>query len=194
MNDPVQPNETVPTGERPTRLADGRSVSTEELGHIVYEDLRRIADRLFQREKPGITLQPTAIVHEAYMALAGKDKQTWENRAHFLAVAATTMRRLLTDAARSRGRQKRGGGWERVTLASLEQDNVRDADLLDLEEALVKLEAVKARYARIVELRFFAGLSLEETARVLDLSTRMVQLEWAKAQAWLELHLGSGSS
>lgn len=169
-----------------TRLADGRAVSTEELAPVVYDDLRRLADAFFRRERAGITLQPTALVHEAYLKLVAQDQQSWENRAHFLAVAATAMRRVLVNAAKSRGREKRGRGWERVTLAGVESDGpVGDVGLVELEEALQRLTKVKERYVRIVELRYFAGLTLDEVGEVLGVSRTIIVREWAKAKAWL---------
>ncbi|MEM7307256.1 MAG: ECF-type sigma factor [Planctomycetota bacterium] len=177
------------TEEPRTLLADGRALTTEELGPLVYDDLRRMADALFRRER-NVTLQPTALVHEAYLRLAAQDKQTWENRAQFLAVAARAMRRVLVSSARARGRLKRGGGWERVTLGTAADGApVLQADLLDLDAALARLEQVKERYVRIVELIFFAGMTLEEAGRVLGISRTMVSREWVKAQAWLATQL-----
>ena len=176
--------------ERRTFLADGRRLTTDELGELVYDELRRMADAYFQREKPGITLQPTALVHESYVRLATQDKQTWENRAQFLGVAARAMRQVLVSAARARGRVKRGGNWERVTLGSQVVDTPQlEVDVLDLDAALEKLGKVKERYLRIVELVFFGGLTLAEAAEVLGLSRSMVAHEWGKAQAWLSTHL-----
>ncbi|MEM7199233.1 MAG: ECF-type sigma factor [Planctomycetota bacterium] len=173
-----------------TRLADGRILSTTDLAPVVYEDLRRLADSLFRREPEGVTLQPTALVHEAYLVLADQRNQSWESRANFLAVAATAMRRVLTNAAKARGRDKRGGGLARVTLV---EDAVRDSggevDLLDLDAALAKLAKVRERYVRILELRFFAGLSLDEVARELGVSRTIVVRDWAKAKAWLMTEL-----
>lgn len=174
-------------------LSDGRVVQTDELVALVYDDLRRQADAYFRREAPGATLQPTALVHEACAQLLGQRNQDWRDRGHFLAVAATCMRRILMNAARDRGRLKRGGGWERVTLSDTPGDEQNSLALLDLDAALQRLEGVKERYARIVELRYFAGLSLAETADVLGVSTTIVGREWARARAWLE-HALEGSS
>ena len=184
------PTEAAP--DRATRLADGRWVSGEELAPIVYDDLRRLAHSFFRREQPGITIQPTALVHEAYLRLANQDADAWESRGHFLAVAATAMRRILATAARDRGRLKRGGGVARVTLTGSEPvqaSTADDVDLLDLEQALVSLAAIKERYARIAELRYFAGLSIDETAQVLGVSRTIINREWSKAKAYLALAL-----
>ena len=188
---PSEPPSDAPADQEPlTRLADGRLVSTEELAPLVYEDLRRLASAFFRRERPGMTLQPTALVNEAYMQLAGQ--QQWENRGHFMALAATAMRRVLLNAARDRKRLKRGGDWARVTLSDIDpQDTAaaRVVDLLDLDAALQKLEDTNPRYVQVIELRYFAGLGLDETAEVLDVSRSLVAREWAKARAWLEEHL-----
>ncbi|MEO0650417.1 MAG: ECF-type sigma factor [Planctomycetota bacterium] len=175
---------------RSTLLLDGTWVSGEELAPIVYEDLRRIAHSLFRAERPGITIQPTALVHEAYLRLADQKADGWESRRQFLSVAATAMRRVLANAARDRSRLKRGGGAARVTLTGNEpREPEQGIDLLQLEEALESLERVKERYARIVELRYFAGLSIDETAQTLGVSPTIVDREWAKAKAYLALEL-----
>lgn len=174
-----------------TRLTDGRRLSSEELAAVVYEDLHKLAHHLFQREESGVTIQATALVHEAYLRLVDQERTNWKNRAHFMAVAALTMRRLLVNAARDRGRLKRGGALERVTLSGQEPEQPeQELDLLDLEDALNDLAASKPRFARIVELRYFGGLTVPELAEVLGLSTTMVEREWGRARAWLALRLG----
>ena len=183
--------EDAPDAATLTRLDDGRVLTSEELTPLVYDDLRRLAARYFQRETPGVTLQPTALVNEACIQLLGQRNQSWESRGHFLAIAATAMRRILINAARDRGRQKRGGGWERVTLGEGGETDARTISLLDLEAALEKLGEISEQYVRIIELRWFAGLSLDETAEVLDVSRKTVTREWAKARAWLEASLES---
>ena len=176
--------------EHPTRLADGRLVSTDELLPIVYEDLRRLAGHFFQREPSGMTIQPTALAHEAWLRLADQENQKWQSRAHFLAVAAHAMRRVLASAARSRARLKRGGAAERVTLSGCEPESDETTyDLLDLEASLQALARVKERYARIVELRYFAGLSIGEVAEVLGVSRTIIDREWSKSRAWLATYL-----
>ena len=174
-----------------THLADGRAVSSRELAALVYEDLRAMASRLFRREAHALTLQPTALVHEVFLRLVDQNvEQGWRNRAQFLAVASRCMRRLLANAARDRGRQKRGGAVERVTLTGQEPEAPEQTiDLLDLDAALEELGRVKERYARIVEMRYFAGLTIAEVAAVLGVSATLVDREWAKARAWLALKL-----
>lgn len=174
-----------------TRLADGRSLSTEELAPVVYDDLRRLALAYFRKEAPGVTLQPTALVHEACLQLLGQRNQSWESRAHFMSLAATAMRRILIDAARTRARQKRGGGRERVTLGEAGSSQALDVSVLDLDAALERLAGVSERYVRIVELRYFAGLDLDETADVLGVGRSTIVREWAKARAWLQDALGA---
>ncbi|MCP3918800.1 MAG: sigma-70 family RNA polymerase sigma factor [bacterium] len=173
-----------------TQLADGRSVSTDELVPLVYDDMRRLAGSFFQREGSGRTLQPTALVHEAFLRLADQDVDAWQNRAQFLSVAATTMRRVLVDAARSRGREKRGGHVARVTLLDDQPGGAPiEVDPLDLDAALEKLAEVKKRFERIVELGYFAGLTLPEVARVLGVARTVVVKEWSQARSWLAVYL-----
>jgi RNA polymerase sigma factor (TIGR02999 family) len=157
---------------------------------LVYDELHRIASAYLRRERREHTLQPTALVHEAYLRLAGQDDLDWKNRAHFRAIAATTMRRILIEHARARGRKKRGEAPERVAL----EDTVALApaprvDLEAIDQALVRLEDLDRQQARIVELRFFAGLSVEETAEVLSISRTTVKRDWAMARAWLRREL-----
>lgn len=163
---------------------------TEEMAAQLYQDLRRLAASFFRSERPEHTLQPTALVHEAYLKLADQDANLWRNRSHFLAVAGTAMRRVLLDAAEARGRQKRGGDLQRVTLTGTDAEtDVLDVDVVDLDEALTKLAEVKERYVRIVELRYFAGLPLDEVAVLLGVSRTIVVREWARARAWLAKYL-----
>ena len=169
-----------------TRLNDGRILSTEELAPIVYDDLRRLASGYLRREIAGQTLQPTALVNEACIQLLGQDVQDWESKGHFLAVAATAMRRILINAARDKGRLKRGGDRNRVSLSEASGPEALEVDLLDLDAALERLAGVNERYVRIVELRYFSGLSIDETALALGSSRASVVREWAKARAWLE--------
>ena len=179
-----------------TCLADGRRVSGEELLPIVYEDLRRLANHYFRGQDAGVTIQPTVLVHEAYMRLADHEEEGWEGRSHFFAVAAKAMRQVLANAARDRGRLKRGGGMARVTLTGREPENEADGlDVLELDEALELLSRVKERYARIAELRFFAGLTIDEVAKVFGVSRTIIDREWAKAKAYLTVKLAeSGGS
>ena len=174
-------------------LRSGDRSALEELLPAVYGDLRARAERFMRGERPGHTLQPTALVHEAYLRLVDQRQVDWQCRAHFFAAAAETMRRILVDHARTRGRRKRGGGAIQVTLDDVVAGGEEwDDDVLALNEVLERLARVDARQARIVELRFFGGLSVEEVAEVLDLSPRTVAYEWAHARAWLKVELTRG--
>ena len=153
---------------------------------LVYDELRRLARRYLQRERPDHTLQATGLVHEAYLRLVDQTTVTCENRAHFLAIAAQQMRRILVDHARRHQTEKRGGGWEKIELeAAFEPSSERSVDLVALDDALQDLAALNARQSQIVELRFFGGLSFEEVAEVLDTSPRTAEREWRTARAWL---------
>jgi RNA polymerase sigma factor (TIGR02999 family) len=158
---------------------------------LVHDELRAIARRYLRNERAGHTLQPTALANEAYLRLVDLDRIDWRGRAHFFAVAAGIIRRTLIDHARKRRAARRGAGAKRVSL----EDTVLFADerpdeLVELDEALEQLRKLDARQERIVELRFFAGLSVEETAEVLGISARTVKREWAVARAWLRAELG----
>ena len=161
---------------------------------LIYRELRRCAAAHLRRERPGQTLQPTALVHEAYIRLVDQRQAVWRSRAHFLAVASEMMRRILVDRARARLAAKRSGRWDRVTL----DDDCGLAglpvgiDTLDLHTALERLAALDARKSRIAELRFFGGLSLEEMSEVLQLSPRTVDRHWQAARAWLFRELSRG--
>jgi RNA polymerase sigma factor (TIGR02999 family) len=153
---------------------------------LVYDELRELARRFLRQERVGHTLQPTALVHEAYARLIDQDRVHWQGRTHFFAVAAQTMRRVLVDHARKRHAARRGGPALRVTLDdSLAPADRRDVDLIALEEALTALGEVDARHARIVELRYFGGLSIEEAAEELSISPATVKRDWTLARAWL---------
>jgi RNA polymerase sigma factor (TIGR02999 family) len=172
----------------------GSNASPEQLLPLVYDELRRLAGSYLRRERPGHTLQATALVHEAYEKLADQSRVNWRGRSHFFAVAAQQMRRLLIDDARHRGRLKRGGGDQRVTLEGSIAGPEFDLDeLLSLDRALTKLEGLDRREARVVELRFFSGMSAEEVASALDVSERTVRSDWAHARAWLKNELSSGA-
>jgi RNA polymerase sigma factor (TIGR02999 family) len=173
-----------------SRLLDehrhGSHSAIERLMPLVYDELKRIAAWHLQTERPDHTLQPTALVHEAYMRLADQTATPWQSRAHFFALAAQVMRHVLIDHARARRTDKRGGHAARIAL----DDAVlaparRDVDLVALDDALRSLAAVDERKSRIVEMRFFGGLEIEETAEVLGTSTATVRREWTLAKAWL---------
>jgi RNA polymerase sigma factor (TIGR02999 family) len=157
---------------------------------LIYKDLRQHAGYLMQRERAGHTLQPTALVHEAFLRLVQQEHSDWQSRAHFFAIASQVMRRILVDHARAHRSAKRGGGADRISLAEgLGLSVTRDADVLAIDAALTRLAAVDARQAEIVSLRFFGGLSVAEVAKVLDISTRTVEAEWTMIKAWLRREL-----
>ncbi len=168
------------------RASGGDASATEELFPLVYDQLRILASRHLASERIGHTLQPTALVNEAYLRLVGPEDVTWENRAHFFGAAAQAIRRILIEHARSRGRAKRGGDAERVALEDFEgQTQGATLDILDLHDSLQRLESMDATKARVVELRYFGGLSLDETARMLGVSVPTVSRHWEFARAWL---------
>lgn len=181
---------TVSPQEVTQLLADwgrGDKSAFDKLFPLVHDELRRIARRQMNHERPGHTLQATALVNEAYLKLAGREGFEWQNRAHFYAVCAQVMRHILIDHARAHARDKRGGGatihvsLEQVAVIAEEQAG----EYLALEEALCFLESVDPQKGRIVELRYFGGLSVDETAEVLDISPRTVRREWQRSRAWL---------
>jgi RNA polymerase sigma factor (TIGR02999 family) len=169
----------------------GDSGDAHELLPLVYDHLKAIAGARMQSERSGHTLQATALVHEAWMRIAGGADVAWTDRAHFYSVAAEAMRRILIEHARARGRVKRGGGLQRQPLSVVDLATEADSgEILALDEAIGRLEEQDARAAKIVRLRFYAGLSVDETAQALDLSRRTVMREWAFARAWLYRTLG----
>ena len=180
-----------------------RGASAQDLMPLVYDELRRLAGGYLRRENAGHTLQATALVHEAYEKLVDQTRVDWQGRAHFLAVAAQAMRRVLIDHARRRGRDKRGGGQQRITLeasrvgraeglvdAGLGQEVDLD-ELLSLDRMLTELAEHDPRAARVVELRYFAGLTVPEVAQVLEVSVSTVEGDWRHARAWLKKALAS---
>ena len=172
------------------RISDGDRAGLDELTPLVYQELRVIARHLLNRERPGHTLQPSDLVHEAFIKLAKQDRVDWKGRSHFFAVGATHMRRILVDHARSKAAVKRGEKPQRVELTdALKLYIDRPADVLALDDALEKLAKLDARQAQIVELRFFGGLTVEEVAEVLDVSKRTVEAEWTMIRAWLRHEL-----
>jgi RNA polymerase sigma factor (TIGR02999 family) len=168
-------------------------VSAEELVPFVYDELRRLAGSFMAREPVGHTLQPTALVHEAYLRLVDQTRAGFTGRTHFLAVGAQVMRRLLIDHARKRRAAKRGLGWRRVTLGPGSDaplaETLSAEDLLSLDAALNKLADLDERQAQIVTLRFFGGLNVEEVAEAVGVSTRTVESDWRHARAWLRVEL-----
>jgi len=190
--------------EQVTRLlaeaSAGKREALEALLPLVYDELRRRAAAYMKHERPGQTLQATALVHEAYLRLMKEPNTRWQNRAHFCAIAANSMRQILVERARARGRVKRAGNQQRITLSdTLAAPEPPDAvDVEELDAALTRLAQLDAELARLVELRFFGGLSIEETAEVLGISTATVKRRWATARAWLKREMrgaqGAGGS
>lgn len=195
---PASPPPPPPAGHDVTRLLlawrAGDQAAFEALIPLVYDELRRLAHHQLRGERHQLTLQTADLVHETYARLVDSSRVQWQNRAHFLAVAAQSMRRVLVDAARARQAQKRGGDYARVDLdTELIVAGAPDVDLVALDDALRTLGAADARRARVVELRFFGGLTVEETAEVLGVSPETVMRDWKVARAWLYQQLKSGS-
>ena len=168
-------------------LSGGNRAVVDELTPLIYQELKRIAGAQLRRERPGHTLQATALVHEAYLKLIDQRSVNWENRAQFFAISAQAMRRILLDNARRHTAAKRGSGGQKISLddvATLSTDQANES-LIALDLALQKLEAIDPEQSRIVELRYFGGLTIEETAEVLKTSPSSVQREWTIARAWL---------
>jgi RNA polymerase sigma factor (TIGR02999 family) len=170
---------------------DGRSGAIDELAPVIYAELKQIAAAQMRNERNGHTLQPTALAHEAWLKLADPQQQGFDGRAHFFTAAARVIRNLLIDHARERAAHKRGGKWERISVRAADSLPAEPAvDLLELNDSIGRLEQIDARQGRVVELRFFGGLSVEETAHVLCVSPATVKRDWEMARAWLyrELH------
>ena len=167
--------------------SDGNRDALDELLPLVYEELRRQASHYLRRERPDHTLQTTALIHEAYLRLIDQREVNWQSRAHFFAISAQAMRRILVDYARTKHREKRGGDAFNLPLeeAAVMPVEEKSVDLIELDEALTRLAEIDEQEARIVELRYFSGLSTEETAAVLRVSTRTVERGWTMAKAWL---------
>jgi RNA polymerase sigma factor (TIGR02999 family) len=184
----------TPTSHEITQLllawSDGDKQALDRLVPLVYDELRRLAQNYMRRERAGLTLQTTALIHEAYLRLIDADQVQWRNRSHFFGIAARLMRQILVARARERGCQKRGGGAERVSLdEAMVIDERLDEDLVALDEALGELSQFDARMAQVVEMRFFGGLSEEEIAAALDVSTKTVRRDWRLARSWLRRKL-----
>ena len=168
------------------RWSAGDRAAAEEVLPLVYGELRRIAESHFRRERPGHTLQATALVHEAWLRLGNEPGLSWPSRSHFYSLVASVIRRILVDHARDHNRLKRGGGMVNVSLEeAAEIGTGRATELVEVDDALARLARLDPRKARVVELRFFAGLSVEETAEVLEISVETVGREWRRARAWL---------
>ena len=197
MSDSSGERVSEPTAARVSELAEraGRQdgAALAELMPLVYDELRRLARGYLGRERRAFTLQPTALVNEAYLRLLKDRKQDWRTRAQVIGIAAVAMRQILIEAARARNAQKRGGELARVTLdEGLVADRARTVDVLAVDDALRKLAAIDAEQARLVELRFFGGLTIEEAAAALGTSPATVKRHWAVARAWLQREITRG--
>ena len=185
---------TEPRDQQITQILDaigaGDDRARDELIPLVYGELRKMAGAKMARERPGQTLQPTALVNEAFLRLFGKDNPSWENRGHFFGAAAEAMRRILIERARSKARLMRGGDRQRVDLeSSTGRSEPPPLEVLAVDEALTRLEAIDERMAQVVKLRYFAGLTLEEAAGALGLSLSTVNRLWTSARVWLQTEL-----
>jgi len=168
------------------QLSEGNRNVLDDLVPVVYGELRRLAASYMRRERPDHTLQTTALVHEAYLQLVGQERAHWENRSQFFGVAAQLMRRILVDHARAHGAAKRGGAATKISFDdAIVLAHEQIGDLVAIDELLTRLAAIDPQQVRIVELRFFSGLSVDETAQVMGISDRTVKRDWAMAKAWL---------
>lgn len=193
MDSPI-PNDTNQITQQLIAWSNGDQTALDQLIPVVYQELRRMADRFLRHESAGHTLQPTALVHEAWLRLIDQTRVNWQNRAQFFGVAAQMMRRILVDHAKTKHREKRGGNAVKLSLdevINLSQE--RAADLIALDEALESLGNFDRRKCSVVELRYFGGLSVEETAEVLSVSPDTVMRDWKLAKAWLYQQLGEGN-
>ncbi len=188
----------APSPKEVTRLlidwGNGDQAALDELIPLVYAELRRLAGRYMRRESQDHTLQTSALINEAYLRLIDQKSVQWQNRAHFFGVAAQLMRRILVDHARSRSRAKRGGGAQMVSLVEQAVMSEEVAEVIALDEALNNLAEMDPRKSQIVELKFFGGLTTEEVAEVLKVTTRTVEREWRKAKAWLHRAISKGET
>jgi RNA polymerase sigma factor (TIGR02999 family) len=176
-----------------SQASDGDASALHRLMPLLYDELRALADGCVRQERPGHTLQATALVHEAFVKLVDQRNVAWQNRAHFFALAAQAMRRILVDHARGRQRLKRGGDWQKLTLDdSSALSGATQVDLLGLDDALSDLARLHERQAKIVELRFFGGLTVREVAEVIGVSIPTVESDWRMAKAWLKRELDAG--
>jgi len=184
---------TIPASQNVTQMllawGEGDEAARDALIPVVYEQLRRIARQHLRRERSEHTLQTTALINEAYLKLV-EQSVSWQGRNHFFGIAARLMRQILVDHARARQRLKRGGNPEQISLTAVEGAQEQNADLLALDDALETLSEVDPQRSRIVELRFFGGLTIEETAQVMRISTPTVERGWRAARAWLQTEMG----
>ena len=174
-------------------LQRGDPTAAARLLPLVYRELRRLAAHYMRGEKPGQTIQATELVHEAYLRLVGQERIEWQGRSHFLAMAATSMRRILVDRARRKMAERHGGGGEKIQLEEgLVFSPEKSKDMIALDDALNRLEAVSPRQGRVVELRFFGGLEMEDIAKLEGISLRTVKQDWSLARAWLHHEIAQG--
>jgi RNA polymerase sigma factor (TIGR02999 family) len=186
MSEPSDPNSRATVTQLLIGYSKGDRSALDEMLPLVYNELKRLASYYLNREREGHTLQTTALVHEAYLRLVDQQQVNWKNRSQFLGLAAEMMRRILVNHARDRGVQKRGGDAKRVSLSLVgESGDQPDIDLIAMDQALTQLSELDTRKGRIVELKFFGGMTTEETAEVLGISTATVEREWNHARAWL---------
>ena len=182
MNDPTP----TPVTELLVRWRSGDGDALQALMPLVYDEMRRLAHRYLRRERPGHTLQSTALVHEAFVRLTGNALPQWQDRAHFFGIAAHLMRQILVEYARSRNADKRGGAMPKLNIDSVEEPSAKpDVDIVALDDALKDLSRIDPQQSRVVELRFFSGLSIEDTAQVLGISESTVKRDWNTARVWL---------
>jgi RNA polymerase sigma factor (TIGR02999 family) len=191
-------SDAAPTSPQVTQLltawSDGDQAARDQLMSAVYDELHRLARRYMRREAPGHTLQTSALLNEAFLRLVDQKNVQWQNRAHFFGIAAQMMRRILVDYARSRNYAKRGGGAHALSLdEALIVSDARNDQLVNLHEALERLTEFDTRKGQMVELRFFGGLSIEETAEILGVSPGTVMRDWALAKAWLHREMSSAA-
>jgi RNA polymerase sigma factor (TIGR02999 family) len=190
----MSPNSDSEPTELLRAWSQGDGSALDRLMPLVYEELHRLARRYMRQERPDHTLQATSLVNEAYLRLIDVNRVEWQDRAHFLAVAAQMMRRILVESARNRQRQKRGGGAVRVNLDDVQElPDSKERDLVALSDALSALATFDARMGQVVELKFFGGLTVEETAEVLNVSPETVMRDWKTAKAWLLREIRRGN-
>ena len=186
---------TTPVTELLVRWRSGDENALQALMPLVYDEMRRLAHRYLRRERPGHTLQSTALVHEAFVRLTGNRPPQWEDRAHFFGIAAHLMRQILVEYARSRNAGKRGGAMVKLAIDYVDEPSARpDLDIVALDDALNDLARIDPQQSRVVELRFFSGLSIEDTAQVLGISESTVKRDWNTARVWLYRELDRTAS
>ncbi|HEY3627401.1 MAG TPA: sigma-70 family RNA polymerase sigma factor [Terracidiphilus sp.] len=191
----MQDSTSTPVTELLVRWRSGDKDALQSLMPLVYDEMRRLAHRYLRRERPGHTLQSTALVHEAFVRLTGTVPPQWEDRAHFFGIAAHLMRQILVEYARSRHAGKRGGTVLKLAIGSIEEPSSRpDLDIVALDDALKDLARIDPQQSRVVELRFFSGLSIEDTAEVMGISESTVKRDWNTARVWLYRELDRTAS